>query len=61
MKLELNMIEKEKNDNNDAAMENNTEPITKSGRMKHGWDQTINNTVCYCQNPFKIAVILEKV
>ena len=33
----------------------------KASRMKHGWCQTTNNTVCCYQSPFNIALILEQV
>ena len=55
------MIGNEQHHNNNTAMENNAKPITKSSRMKHGWHQTISNTVHYYQTPFNIALILEQV
>ena len=55
------MIENEQHNNNNAAMENNTEPITKANNMKCGQFQAINNTVCYHQMSFNIALILEQV
>ena len=35
--------------------------ITTVNIMKHGWHQTVNNSVCYYQTPSKIALILEQV
>ena len=58
MKVELKMIENEQRHDGNAAMENNAEPTTKVSSMKHGWNQIINNTVCYYQTPFNIDVIL---
>ena len=55
------MIGNEQHHNNNTAMENNAKPITKASRMKNGWHQTINNTVCYYQTTFKISLILEQV
>ena len=55
------MSENEKHhNNNNTEMENNAVPIIRPGRMKYGWYHTINNTVCYCQMPFNIALILEQ-
>ena len=55
------MIENEKICNNETEIESDAEPITKASRMKHGWCQTINNTVHFYQKPFIIALFLELV
>ena len=55
------MIEHEKHNNNKSAMEKKiTEKRTISNSMKCWWNQTLNNTVCYYQTPFNVAVILEQ-
>ena len=45
----------------DTVMENSETPMKIESNMKCGWCQTVNNTVCYCQTPHNIAVILEQV
>ena len=55
------MIQNEKQSNNAKALENITKSITTVNIMKHGWHQTVNNSVCYYQTPSKIALILEQV
>ena len=57
----IKMSENEQHHNNDAFMENSVELTTKESSMKHGWYQTINNTVHYYQKLFNIALILEQV
>ena len=61
MKVEFKMTENGKCNKNNAAIENNTELITKANSIKHGWFQTINNAVCYYKTPFNVAMILEQV
>ena len=52
--------ENEKRHDNDAAMEDNAASATKVSSIKHGWCHAINNTVCQCQAPLKIALNLEQ-
>ena len=42
-------------------MEKITKKIKIANSVNHGWYQTTNKTVCYCQTPFNVAVILEQV
>ena len=61
MKIEIKMSENEQHHDNNAVIENSAAPIRKESSMKYGWCQKINNTVCYYQMPFSIALILEQV
>ena len=55
------MSENERHGENDTVVENITAPTIRESTIKHGWHKTFNNTVCYYQTPFDIALILEKV
>ena len=55
------MSENKQYQDNNAVMESIVAPIIKESSMKHGWYQTINNTVHYYQKLFNIALILEQV
>ena len=60
MKTYLKMIKNEVRHDENAQMKDDTELTRGTSSMKHGWCQTINNTVHCCQMPFDIAVILEQ-
>ena len=53
------MIENEVRHDNGAELKHDTELIKKASSIKHGWHQTINDTVNFYQTPFDISVILE--
>ena len=55
------MSENERNSVCDMVLENSTAPTIGESTMKHGWCETLSNTVCCCQTPFGIALILEQV
>ena len=42
------------------SMECSASTTPKASNMKHGWYQTINNTVHYYQTPYNIALIVEQ-
>ena len=55
------MIENERNSECNTFLENSTVPTIGESTMKYGWNTTLKNTVCCCQTPFDIALILEQV
>ena len=55
------MIQNEKHSNNNIALVNIKEKRTRTNWMKYWWCETVNNTECYHQTPFNIALILEQV